>query len=64
MSKTAETSHSAMGPYVATADSASSLYAWTAVFRGAVLVKMPGGDGGLGGGWRGEAQFPVPQLES
>ena len=42
MSKTAETSHSAMGPYVATADSASSLYAWTAVFRGAVLVKMPG----------------------
>eukprot|EP00964_Phaeocystis_antarctica_P018647 scaffold10289_cov47-Phaeocystis_antarctica.AAC.6 len=39
MSVMAETSQSATGPYVAMADATSSLYAWTAAFREAVLVK-------------------------
>eukprot|EP00964_Phaeocystis_antarctica_P066381 scaffold40102_cov54-Phaeocystis_antarctica.AAC.6 len=51
MSEMAETSQSAMGPYVAVAAVASLLNAWTAAFREAVLVKVPGGgDGGNGGG--------------
>ena len=33
MSETAETSQSVMGPYVAMAEVAFALYAWTAVFR-------------------------------
>ena len=54
MSETAETSQSAMGPYVAVAAAGSTLYAWTATLREAVLVKMPGGnDGGDGGGGGG-----------
>ena len=50
MSVMAETSQSAMGPYVAVATVGLALNAWTAVFREAVLVKVPGSDGGGGGG--------------
>ena len=50
MSVTAETSQSAMRPYVAMAAAGSALYAWTAVFREAVLVNVAG-------------QVPGPQLE-
>eukprot|EP00964_Phaeocystis_antarctica_P001314 scaffold701_cov64-Phaeocystis_antarctica.AAC.2 len=50
MSETPETSQSATGPYVAVADAGLALTALTAVFREAVLVKMPGGDGGGEGG--------------
>ena len=46
----AETSQSATGPYVAMADAGSALNAWTAAFREAVLVKVPGGDDGGDGG--------------
>ena len=78
MSETPETSQSAKGPYVAMAASAFSVKARTAVFRDALLVKMPGGDaggvGGVGGGaggagsaggagGGGEGQLPGPQLE-
>ena len=51
MSVTAETSQSAMGPYSAVAAAGLALYAWTAVFRAAVLVNVV-------------AQVPGPQLES
>ena len=50
----AETSQSAMGPYVAIADVAFALKARTATFRETVLVKVPGGDGGEGGSNGGE----------
>ena len=50
MSETNETSQSAMGPYVAMAAVGSSLNAWTAAFREAVLLKVLGCDGGGGGG--------------
>ena len=40
MSVMADTSQSAMGPYVATAEATSMLYAWTAVFRAVLVVKM------------------------
>ena len=40
MSVMAETSHAAMGPYVAVAEAASVLYASTAVVRSVLLVKM------------------------
>eukprot|EP00964_Phaeocystis_antarctica_P039605 scaffold22650_cov55-Phaeocystis_antarctica.AAC.6 len=50
MSETPETSQSATGPCVAMADTGLALTAWTAVFREAVLVKVPGGDGGGGAG--------------
>ena len=53
MSVMAETSQSAMGPYVAIAAVGSVLYAWTAVFREALVVKVPGGEGGGGGGGGG-----------
>ena len=49
MSETAETSQSAMRPYVAVAAAGSTLYAWTATFREAVLVKVKGWGGGGGG---------------
>ena len=49
MSVMAETSQWAMGPYVATSGSRVVLYAWTAVFREALVVKVPGGEGGEGG---------------
>ena len=49
MSVMAETSQWAMGPYVAIAAVGSVLYAWTAVFREALVVKVPGGEGGGGG---------------
>ena len=49
MSVIAETSQSAMRPYVAMAAARSTLYAWTAVFRVAVLVNVAG-------------QVPGPQL--
>ena len=49
MSVTPETSQSAMGPYVAMAAAGLALYAWTAVFREAVLVNVAG-------------QVPGPQL--
>jgi len=50
MSVMADTHQSAMGPYVAMAAAGSALYAWTAVFREAVLVNVAG-------------QVPGPQLE-
>ena len=40
MSVTAETSQLAMGPYVAMAAVGLALYAWTAVFREAFVVKV------------------------
>ena len=40
MSVMPETPHSAMGPYVALAAVGLVLYAWTAVFRAAVLVNV------------------------
>ena len=40
-----ETSQSAMGPYSAIADATSASNAWTAFFREAVLVKVPGSPG-------------------
>ena len=49
----AETSQSAMGPYVATAAVWLMSNDWTAVFREAWLVKVPGGEGGGGGGGEG-----------
>ena len=70
MSVMAETSQPAMGPYVAMAAVGSSLYAWTAVSREALVVKVPGGDdggdggdGGAPGGEGGDGQVPGPQLE-
>merc|ERR1719424_2115978 len=66
MSVMAETSQSAIRPYVAIAAVWSALYAWTAVFRESLVVKVyddtgfglvGGGDGnggeGLGGGGDG-----------
>eukprot|EP00964_Phaeocystis_antarctica_P001312 scaffold700_cov50-Phaeocystis_antarctica.AAC.3 len=50
MSETPETSQSATGPYVAMADARLALTAWTAASRDALLVKVPGGDGGGEGG--------------
>ena len=50
----AETSQSAMGPYVAIAEVAFALKARTATFRETVLVKVPGGDGGDGGDGGGD----------
>ena len=57
MSVTSETSQSATGPYFPMAAVGLALYAWTAVFRVALVVKVPGcndggcgGDGGDGGG--------------
>ena len=52
MSVMAETSQSAMGPYVAMAEAAFVLNAVAAVFRESVVVKVPGGNGGgeSGGG--------------
>ena len=58
MSETPETSQSAMGPYLAMAEAASLLKAWTAVSREAVLVKVPGGDVGGGGGDGGKCADP------
>ena len=46
----AETSQSAMEPYVAIAAVGLALYAWTAVFKEALVVKVPGGDDGGDGG--------------
>ena len=54
MSVMPETFQSAMGPYVAVAAVGLALYAWTAIFRAALLVKVPGGDGGDGGGDGGD----------
>ena len=55
MSVMAETSQSAMGPYVAMAAVGLALYAWTAVCREALVVKVAVGGGGLGlGGGEGE----------
>ena len=62
MSETAKTSQSAMRPYVAVAAAGSTLYAWTATSREAVLVKIPSGGGGGGGG--GDGQVPGPQFRS
>ena len=50
----AETSQSAMGPYVAMATVEFSSKAWTAVFSSAVSVNVVGGGGGEGGGGGGE----------
>jgi len=49
MSVIAETSQSAMGPYVAVAAVGLALNSWTAVCREALVVKVPGGEGGGGG---------------
>ena len=54
MSVMAETSHSAMGPYVTSAEATSALYAWTAAFSATLVVKMPGGDDGGEGGEGGD----------
>ena len=50
MSVMAETSQSAIGPYVAMAAVGLALYAWTAVFRESLVVNVAG-------------QVPGPQLE-
>jgi hypothetical protein len=50
MSVMDETSQSAMGPYVAVAAVGFASNARTAVCREALVVKVPGGDGGDGGG--------------
>ena len=42
MSVMPETSHSAIGPYVAIASAGSVLYAWTAVCREALVVNIAG----------------------
>ena len=49
MSVMAETHQSAMGPYFAMAEAAFELNSVTAVFREALVVKVPGGEGGGGG---------------
>jgi hypothetical protein len=57
MSVMPETSHPAMGPYVASAVSASVLKAATAVISSSLLVNLKGGGkggGGVGGGGEGE----------
>ena len=54
MSVMTETSQSAMGPYVAMAAVELVLYAWTAVCREALFMKVLGGDGGDGGGGEGD----------
>ena len=53
MSVMAETSQSAMGPYVAMAAVGLALYARTAVCRESLVVKVPGGGDGDGGGGEG-----------
>ena len=66
MSEMAETSQLAMGPYVASAEATSALYAWTAVFREAFVVKVvvsTDGDSGGGGGEGDAGQVPGAQLE-
>ena len=72
MSVMAETSQSAIGPYVAMAAVGLALYAWTAVFREALVVKVVAcsvgdsggeGDGGAPGGEGDAGQVPGPQLE-
>ena len=55
MSVMAATSQVAMGPYVAMAAVGLALNAWTAVFREALVVKVPGGEGGGAGGEGGES---------
>ena len=53
----AETYQSAMGPYVAMAVVGLVLYAWTAVIREALVMKVPGDEGeGEGGGLGGTGQ--------
>ena len=68
MSETAETFQSAMRPYVAVAAAGSKLYAWTATFREAVLVKVKGwgggGGGGGGGGCGGHAASQTPSHDA
>merc|ERR1719424_1673835 len=61
MSVMAETSQLAIGPYFAIAAVGLALYAWTAVCREALVVKIPvaGGDSGgegEGGGGEGEGE--------
>ena len=73
MSVMAETSQLAMGPYVAIALVGLALYAWTAVCREALVVKVVAcsgdgdsggeGDGGAPGGEGDAGQVPGPQLE-
>ena len=58
MSVMAETSQSAMGPYFAMAEAAFELNSVTAVFREALLGKVPGGDGG----WNCTTKDLVPCL--
>ena len=66
MSVMAETSQLAMGPYVATAAVGSVLYAWTAVCREALVVKVAacsdGDDGGGGGLGEGDNGMHTPQV--
>ena len=72
MSVMAETSQLAIRPYVAIAAVGLALYAWTAVFRAALVVKVVActdgdsggeGDGGAPGGEGDAGQVPGPQLE-
>ena len=60
MSVMAETSQSAMGPYVAVAAVGLALNSWTLVCREALVVKTQGGDDGDGGG--GGEDGPLVQL--
>ena len=63
MSVMAETSQLAIRPYVAMAAVGSVSYAWTAVRREALVVKVPGGnDGGEGGDGNGTTKELVPCL--
>ena len=54
MSVMAETHQSAIGPYVAMVAVGLELYAWTAVIKEALVVKVPGGDDGGEGGEGGD----------
>ena len=62
MSVMAETSQLAIGPYVAIAAVGLESYAWTAVCREALVVKVPGGDDGGDGGGAACAQISHPVL--
>ena len=63
MSVMAETSQSAMGPYVAMAAVGLVLYAWTAACREALVVKVVSCTDGDSGGEGDARQVPGPQLE-
>ena len=63
MSVMAETSQLAIRPYVAIAAVGLESYAWTAVCREAVSVKVVACTDGDSGGEGDAGQLPGPQLE-